>query len=83
MFEADCNAEVSSEVLRSFAGLEILANDPAEECCIFKGAGRGVRPCSGGSSTSAGTSSSAAIVGGVVLGAVCMALIPAAPLLPM
>ncbi len=31
VFEADCNAEVSSDVLRSIAGFEIFAKDPCEE----------------------------------------------------
>lgn len=83
VFEADCSALVSNEVLRSMAGFEILVKEPLGECWIFKGAGRGVRPCSGGSSTSAGTSSSAAMVGGIVLGVVCSVPIPAAPVLPM
>ena len=82
VFEADCSAVVRSEVLRSIAGFGIFVNDPFEECWVFKGAGRGVRPCSGGSSTSAGTSSSAAMVGGLVLRVVCIVLIPASPLLP-
>lgn len=82
VLEADCNADVNRDVLRSMAGFEILAKDACEECWIFRGAGRGVRPCSGGSSTSAGTSSSAAMVGSVVLGFVCKVLIPTPPLLP-
>jgi hypothetical protein len=82
VFEADCNAEVRSDVLRSIPGFEeIFVND--DECWILRGAGRGVRPCSGGSSTSAGTSSSAAMVGGIVLGVDCIVLIPAASVLPM
>ena len=83
MFEADCSALVKSDVLRSIAGFEILVKEFFDECWIFKGAGRGVRPCSGGSSTSAGTSSSAAMVGGIVLGVACIVLIPAAPVLPI
>ena len=81
VFEADCSADVKSEVLRSTAGFEILVKGPFEECWIFRGAGRGVRPCSGGSSTSAGISSSVAMVGGVVLGVVCTVPIPNAPVL--
>ena len=82
VFEADCSADVKSDVLRSMFGFEeILVND--DECWILSGAGRGVRLCSGGSSTSADTSSSAAMVGGVVLGIVCIVLSPAAPVLPM
>lgn len=82
VFEADCRAVVRSEVLRSIMGFEILVKDPLEEWRICTEACRGVHSCSGGSSTSAGTSSSAAIVGGIVLGVVCIVLIPAAPVLP-
>lgn len=82
VFETDCSAEVKRDVLRSMAGFEIFAKELWEECWVFKGAGRGVRPCSGGSSTSAGTSSSAAMVGGVVLMLVCIVLKPTPPLLP-
>lgn len=82
VLEADCSAVVKSDVLRSMFGFEeILVK--VDECWILSGAGRGVRPCSGGSSTSAGTSSSAAMVGGIVLGVVCIVPIPAAPVLPM
>lgn len=83
MLEADCRAEVKSDVLRSIVGFEILVKDAFDECWVCRGDGRGVRPCSGGSSTSAGTSSSAAMVGGVVLGVVCVVFMPAAPVLPM
>lgn len=83
VFEADCSAVVRSDVLRSMVGFEILVKEVFEECWIFRGAGRGVRPCSGGSSASAGTSSSAAMVGGIVLGVLCVVLVPAAPVLPM
>jgi hypothetical protein len=82
VFDADCSAVVRREVLRSMMGFEILVKDAFDEWCIFRGDGRGVRPCSGGSSTSAGTSSSAAMFGGSVLGVFCVVLRPAAPLRP-
>lgn len=65
--ELACSAVVKRDCCRSQRGFD-LVKEVVEEYCNFSVAGRGVRPGSGGSSTSATTSSSEVMAGGAVLG---------------
>jgi hypothetical protein len=80
-FELACNAVVKSDCCRSQRGFD-LVNEVVEEYSSFKVAGREVRPCSGGSSTSAMTSSSDVMAGGAVLGIFGVLPASSAPRLP-
>lgn len=65
-FDVDLSALVKRDSFRSQTGFD-LAKDVVEEWRSCRGAGRGVRPSSGGSSRSAMASSSEVMAGGDVL----------------
>jgi hypothetical protein len=79
--EVDCRAVVKSDSFRSMRGFD-LEKEACDEWRMVKGEGRGARPGSGGSSTSADSSSSAVMDRGSVLGVFCMMEAAGAPVLP-